>query len=131
MSAKLRRSGGHALRNARRCTVGAEGDTIAPPVGAVAVKVTVLVPDYLTIDAGLTAIAAQRRRRGSMVIPAVWVDPEQEAVRITEVATLTVPAPTVNVAEVAPSATVTVAGTLAAWAPESDITASVRGSGYR
>jgi hypothetical protein len=91
-----------------------ERDTATPPVPAASVRLTVPVPDRpLTIVLGLTETLLSATGGGLMVIPNVTLAPEYEAVKVTGVAVLTVPAVTENVAEVEPCGIVTVAGTLA------------------
>ncbi len=95
--------------------------TTAPTEGAAAVNVTVPVPDcVLTMVVGLTATLLRAAGGGFMVTPVVVLAPEHEAVSVTPVAVLTVPAVTANVAEVAPCVTVTLAGTDAALELELD-----------
>jgi hypothetical protein len=66
---------------------------------------------------------------GFTVRPNVVLTPKYEAVRVTEVAEVTVPVVTEKVAEVAPCATVTEAGTMAAgFGLESDTTAPPEGA---
>jgi len=90
-------------------------DTAAPPVPAASVRLMVPVPDCpLTIVLGLTETLLRAAGGGLTVTPKVTLAPEYEAVRVAAVEELTVPAVTVNVAEVEPCATVTLAGTLAA-----------------
>src|SRR5580704_11999443 len=93
-----------------------ERETIAPPLGAAPLSVTVPIDDVppLTL-AGLrvtedsaTAVA------GFTVSKVVWVVPPYEAEMVTGVAAVTALVVTVNVALVAPAATVTLAGTVAA-----------------
>ena len=70
---------------------------------------------------GLTERLLSAAGTGFTVIAKVDVTPEYEAVSVTEVEVVTVPAVTEKVAEVAPCATVTEAGTLmAAFGVESD-----------
>ena len=92
-----------------------ESETIAPPVPAAEVRVTVPVPDWPpTIVLGLTEMALSAAGGGLTVIPELALTPEYDAVSVAEVEELTVPAVTVNVVEVEPLGTVTVDGTLAA-----------------
>ena len=89
-------------------------DTIAPPVGAAAVSVTVPVAVCpLTIVLGFTVTLLSATPGGLMVIPNVSLTPANVAVSVTNVGSVTVPALTVNVAEVAPCGIVTVDGKLA------------------
>ena len=93
-----------------------DSDITAPPVGAAAVSVTVPVPDCaLTIVVGLTAtlLSAAAATAGLMVRPNVSLAPAYDAFKVTGVGLVTVPALTVNVAELAPCATVTLDGSLA------------------
>ena len=95
-----------------------ESDTAAPPLPAGAVSVTVPVPVWpLTIALGLTDTLLKAAAAGLMVTPNV-LTPEYDAVSVAEVEDLTVPVVTVNVVEVEPWGTVTLAGTLAAAALE-------------
>ena len=92
-----------------------ESVTTAPPVPAAAVRVTVPVPDWpLTIVLGLTEMLLSAAGGAVMVSPKVLLTLEYKAVNVAAVDELTVPAVTVNVAEVEPAGTVTLAGTLAA-----------------
>jgi hypothetical protein len=96
-----------------------ESDTIAPPAPAAAVRLSVPVEVCpLTIVLGLTATLLKAAGGGLMVTPKVTFTPEYEAVSVAAVEALTVPAVTVNVAVVAPAATFTLEGTLAAVALE-------------
>ncbi|HTS78220.1 MAG TPA: hypothetical protein VMG40_18550 [Bryobacteraceae bacterium] len=92
-----------------------ESVTTAPPEGAAAVSVTVPVTE-LPLVTELEASVKPLRAAGTglTVIGDVAVTELYVALRVTEVALLTVPAVTVNVADVAPAVTVTLAGTLAA-----------------
>ena len=63
---------------------------------------------------GLTETLLNAAAGGLMVTPNVLFTPEYEAVKVAAVEELTVPAVTVNVADVDPAGTVTLAGTLAA-----------------
>ena len=87
-----------------------------PPAGAGAVNVTVPVAVCpLRMVLGLTATPLRAAAPGGLTVTlAVLLASEYEAVSVAGVAALTVPAVTVNVAEVAPGATVTLGGTLAA-----------------
>ena len=67
---------------------------------------------------GLTEMLLRAAAGGLMVTPKVVLTPEYEAVKVAPVEELTVPAVTVNVAEVEPAGTVTLEGTLAAVALE-------------
>jgi hypothetical protein len=88
-----------------------ESDTTAPPEGAAAVNVTVPVPDCpLTIVLGLTATLLSAPGGGLMVTPNVSLTPEYDAVKVTDVGLVTVPALTVNVAEVAENTLLTIVG---------------------
>lgn len=94
-----------------------ESETVAPPVPAAVVKLTVPVAVLpLTIVLGLTdtLLSAADAGGGLMVTPDVTLAPEYVAVKVTEVDVLTVPALTVNVPEVAPCGIVTLEETLAA-----------------
>jgi hypothetical protein len=94
-----------------------ESDTTAPPEGAAAVSLTMPVPDCPLIMAlGLTVTLLSATGGGLMVTPNVSFIPERDAVKVTAVGLVTVAAPTVNVVEVAPCATVTLHGK----APEGD-----------
>ena len=104
---------------------------MAPPDGAAAVNITVPVPDCpLTSVLGLTPRPLRAVLGGLMVTPAVLLAPEYDAVIVAGVDVLTVPAVTVNVAEVAPCATVTLDGTLAAplFELDSETTAPLEGA---
>ena len=91
-----------------------ESDITAPPVGAAAVNVTVPVPVCpLTIVVGFTDTLLSVAPGGLMVRPNVSLTPANVAVSVTNVGSVTVPALTVNVAEVAPCGIVTVDGKLA------------------
>jgi hypothetical protein len=97
-----------------------DSDTAAPPLPAAAVRVTVPVPDWPpTIALGLTETPL-KTARGSTVTLNVVLAPEYEAVKVAVVEELTVPAVTVNVAEVEPCGIFTIAGTLAAAELELD-----------
>lgn len=92
-----------------------ESDTVTPPVPAASVRLTVPVPVRpLIIVVGLTETLLRAAGGGLTVTPNVVVAPENEAVSVTGVAVLTLPAVTENVVEVEPCGTVTVAGTFAA-----------------
>jgi hypothetical protein len=96
-----------------------ESVTTAPPVPAAAVRLTVPVPDWLlTIVLGLTDKLLNAPGSGFTVRPNVLLTPEYVAVKVTVKELITPPVLTVNVAEVAPCGTVTVAGTLAAAVSE-------------
>ncbi len=103
-----------------------ERDTVTPPVPAASVSVTVPVPVApLAIVLGLTDTLLSAAGGGVMAIPKVASTVEYEAVKVTGVEVLTVPAVTVNVVEVDPCGIVTLDGTLAAAVLEllSDTTA--------
>jgi hypothetical protein len=86
-----------------------------PPNPAAAVSVTVPFPDWpLVIVAGFTVMPLSAAGAGFTVTPNVLLTPDREAVRVTGVDVLILPAVTVNVCEVAPCGTVTDPGTLAA-----------------
>jgi hypothetical protein len=71
------------------------------------------MPDWpLTIVLGETVIPLRAGAGGLTVSTNVLLTPESEAVNVTGVATLTLPAVTEKVAEVEPFATVTIAGML-------------------
>ena len=92
-----------------------DSDTETPPLPAADVKVTVPVAvPPLAIVLELTERLLSAGGGGLTVTPKVLLTLEYEAVKVTDVAELTVPAVTVKVAEVWPWATVTEAGTLAA-----------------
>ena len=92
-----------------------ESVTTAPPVPAAAVRLTVPVPVWpLAMVLGLTETLLSAAGGGLIVTPNVMLTPEWAAVKVAAVEELTVPAVTVNVAEVDPAGTVTLAGTLAA-----------------
>jgi hypothetical protein len=103
--------------------------TVSPPVGAFPFRVTVPVDELLPITvAGETETLESAT--GLIVRPPVIVmlSPVAEIVATVRVVTLAVV--TVNVAEVEPAATVTVAGTIAlALLDDSDITAPPDGAG--
>src|SRR5882672_12812841 len=90
-----------------------ESVTCAPPAGAGPFSVTVPVeePPPVTL-AGLTV--SDETAGGSTVSVAVRVAPPEDAERVTGVDAATAPVVTLNVALVAPAATVTLAGTVAA-----------------
>ena len=93
--------------------------TTTPPAGAGPVSVTVpveLLPPTTLAGATLTA----DRAAGVTVRPAVWVAPTATPVIVTDVEDATAREVTVNVAVVAPEATVTLAGTVAAAVFEED-----------
>lgn len=91
-----------------------ESDITAPPLPAGPVRVTAPVPDWpATIVLGLTEILLRASAGGLTVIPNVEVAPEYEAVKVTGVELLTLPAVTENVAEVEPCGIVTDDGTIA------------------
>jgi hypothetical protein len=93
--------------------------TVSPPVGAKPSSVTVPVEGFPpTTLAGATV--TEEREAGRTVSVAVLVTPEYTAVMVTEVETATPVVPTVNVAVVAPAATVIEAGTVAAAVLELD-----------
>jgi hypothetical protein len=92
-----------------------DSDTETPPLPAAEVRLTVPVADPpLAIVLEFTERLLSAGAGGLTVTPKVLLTPEYEAVRVTGVAELTVPAVTVKVTDVCPWATVTVAGTLAA-----------------
>jgi hypothetical protein len=91
-----------------------ESDTVMPPLPAAAVRLTVPVADPpLAIALELTVRLLSAGGGGLTVIPNVALTPQYEAVKVTEVAELTVPAVTVKVAEVWPWGTMTDVGTFA------------------
>jgi hypothetical protein len=93
--------------------------TTAPPVPAGDVRVTVPVPDWPpTTVLGVTAILLRAAGSGLIVKANVLLTPASEAVRVTGVELVTVPAVTVKVADVAPCGITTLAGTLAAEVTE-------------
>jgi hypothetical protein len=88
--------------------------TTAPPEPAGVDSVTVPDPEFpLMIVDGVTEMPVRATGAGLTVRPVVTFAPENEAVMVTGVATLTLPAVTGNVAEVAPWVTVTLPGTFA------------------
>ncbi len=90
-------------------------DTTTPPVPAAEVRLTVPIPDWpLARVLGLTEIPLRAGGGGSMVTPKVTPAPEYEAVKVAAVGELTLPAVTMNEAELEPDGIVTVEGTLAA-----------------
>jgi len=91
-------------------------NTLAPPDPAGSVRMTVAIVELpLNIQAELTVkLLRAGGATGATVTVNVILTPEQEAVSVTEVEALIVPAVTVNVAVVEPAATVTLAGTPAA-----------------
>jgi len=92
-----------------------ESATETPPLPAADVSVTVPVAvPPLAMVLEFTERLLRAGGGGLTVTPKVLLTLEYEAVKVTDVAELTVPAVTVKVAEVCPCATVTVAGTLAA-----------------
>ncbi len=93
-----------------------DSDMLAPPLGAAAVRVTVPVPVApLASELGLTDTVLSAAGGGVMVkLDEVTLAPEKVAVTVAEVEVVTVPAVIVNTAEVAPAATVTLIGTVAA-----------------
>jgi hypothetical protein len=92
-----------------------ESDTDTPPAPAGSVRLTVPVPDCpLTIVLGLTETLLRAAGGGLAVTPKVLLTPEYVAVNVAAVEELTAPAVTVNVADVEPCGTVTLAGTVAA-----------------
>ena len=92
-----------------------ESATAIPPLPAADVSVTVpvAVPPLAMVEE-LTERVLRAGGGGFTVTPKVLLTLEYEAVKVTDVAELTVPAVTVKVAEVCPCGTVTEAGTLAA-----------------
>lgn len=103
-------------------------ETTAPPEGAAAVSVTVPIPDCpLTIVVGLTVRplkAAAAAPAGLIVTPNVSLAPEYEAVNVTDVGAVTVPALSVNVPEVDPCGMVRVDGMPAPAGDEVSVTVS-------
>lgn len=82
-----------------------DSDTTAPPEGAGAVNVTVPVPDWpFTIVLGLTLtlLSAAVCVAGLTITLAVMLPPEYEAVSVTGVGALILPAVTAKVPDVAP-----------------------------
>ena len=88
--------------------------TLAPPVGAAALRVTVqlLVPGVATVAGVQLRLAGCTN--GLSVMVAVRLTPPAEAVIVAVVEPATVPAVAANVALEAPAETVTVAGTVIA-----------------
>ncbi|HUA85830.1 MAG TPA: hypothetical protein VMB85_18350 [Bryobacteraceae bacterium] len=110
-----------------------DNDTVAPPEGAAEVSVTLPVfdsPFVSVLELTLMLLSVAAAAAGSIVRPAVLLAPEYDAVSVTEVAVLTVPAVIANVAEVDPAATVKLAGTLAAelFELDNDTTAPPEGA---
>jgi hypothetical protein len=92
-----------------------ESDTVTPPLPAAAVSVTVPVPGCpLEIVEGLTEIPLSAAGAGLMVSANVLLTLESDAVSVTGVEVVTLPLVTVNVVDVDPCWTTTLAGTLAA-----------------
>jgi len=92
-----------------------ESDTETPPLPAADVSVTVPVAvPALAMVLEFTERLLSAGGGGLTVTPKILLTLEYEAVKVTDVAELTVPAVTVKVAEVCPCGTVTEAGTLAA-----------------
>ncbi len=86
-----------------------ETDTTAPPAGAAEVRLTVPVPFWLLLIAlGETEILLSAAGGGLTVRPKVSLEPPNEAVSVTGVGVVTLPAVTGKVVEVAPCGTVTV-----------------------
>lgn len=105
--------------------------TVPPkPLRAVTVTVYAVLPPAATL-AELGDIPREKSGCGTTVNPNVVVTPEYIAVNVTGVDMVTLPAPNVKVAEVAPDATVTNAGTVAAegFELESATTAPPAGAG--
>jgi hypothetical protein len=90
--------------------------TTTPPAGAAPLRVTVPVtPAPPTTDAGFTDtdLSETEAAAGFTVSAAVFETPPLVAVMVTAVTAVTVEVVTLNVAVVAPAATVTLAGTVA------------------
>ena len=88
--------------------------TTAPPAGATALRVTVPVdPEPPRTAAGLSATEDRMSGGGFTVRGAVWLATPNVTVIVTGAITATAIVVTVNVAVVAPCATVTLAGTVA------------------
>ena len=88
--------------------------TVAPGGAAAPDNVRVPAPVVpLTIVDGVTTRLLGTTGAGLTVTPVVTLTPENEAVIVTAVATLTVPAVRMNVVEVEPAGTVTLAGIVA------------------
>ena len=91
-----------------------ESDTVTPPFGATAERVTVQVPLAPALrSVGLHASAETSTELTKFKV-AVWDVPFNVAVTVAGWLVVTVPAVAVKVAEVAPAATPTAAGTLRA-----------------
>jgi len=91
-----------------------DNDTTTPPLPAIAVRLTVPVPDWpLTMALGLTETLLKAAGGGLIVIPKVAFTPKYEAFKVTGVGELTVPAVTGNVTDVEPCGIVTIGGTFA------------------
>src|SRR6266481_2323752 len=97
-----------------------ESCTCAPPVGAVPLSVTVPVedcaPPVTLMGFSVTEESVGDAWAGKTVSEVVLVAPAYEAVIVTDVLVVTALVPTVKVALVAPAATFTLAGTVAAVA---------------
>ncbi len=93
-----------------------DSETVTPPGPAASVRVIVPVPVApLAIVLGLTDTLLSVAAGGVIVkLDEVLLTPEYVAVTVAEVEVVTEPAVTVKVAEVAPAATVTLVGTVAA-----------------
>lgn len=99
--------------------------TTTPPAGAAPLRITVPVtPAPPTTDAGFTVtdLSETDAAAGFTVSAAVFETPPLVAVIVTAVTAVTVDVVTVNVAVVAPAATVTEAGTVAATLLDASVT---------
>ncbi len=91
-----------------------ESEILTPPGPAAPVRETVPVPDRpLVSNVGITARPLKAGGGGFTVIGNVDFAPEYDALKVTTVDVLTVPAVAENVADVAPCGTVTLVGTVA------------------